>query len=244
MASPSRGSAISTYFRECFSQPYYLWFFFSFALTNLAFLPINLFYIYYCKSMNMGMGLLGKYGTAQLFLSLLQAYPLGWLCDKFHPIRVTIFALVAYATAIWRFFVIHDIPTLGIAQVICGTLAGMWGTATAPLGPMLLPKVKFATYASAMGIVSSILILIVSPLCGKVLDLLNHDYRYISCGRARSPCFRSSPHSSSIADSWLWAGRKATWRPNSSSELDGVRTPDEEPAKIRLSPVWQTFLSA
>jgi MFS family permease len=172
--------AIGGYFRECFANSYYRWFFLSWALTHMAFQPITLFYVYYCKSMNMDMGTLGKYYTLQLFLSLLQAYPIGWLADKFHPIRMTILALTLYATfTMLAFLLIRDAFMLGIAQVLCGTLAGFWGTATAPLAPTLLPKAKYATFSSAMGVCSSLGVMVVSLICGRLLDLMHHDYRFI-----------------------------------------------------------------
>ena len=173
-------AATRTYVRECFSHSYYRWFFVSIALTNMAFQPINLFYVLYARSIGMDTGTMGKFFTLQLFLSLLQAYPLGWLADRFHPIRVTMAALVLYViVTLTTFLFVRGVNPLGYAQVICGTIAGCWMTATSPLGPMLLPRAKFATFASAMGVVTSIGLMVVSLLCGRLLDVMNHDYRYI-----------------------------------------------------------------
>jgi MFS family permease len=173
-------AAVRIYVRECFSHPYYRWFFLSIALANMAFQPINLFYVLYAKSIGMETGTMGKFFTLQLFLSLLQAYPLGWLADRFHPIRVTIAALVLYViVTLLTFLFVRGVTPLGYAQVICGTIAGCWMTATAPLGPMLLPRAKFATFASAMGVVASLGLIVVSLVCGRLLDGMNHDYRYI-----------------------------------------------------------------
>ncbi len=173
-------AAVTAYIRECFTRPYYLWFFLSIALAAIAFQPINLFYVYFAQSVDMSMSTLGKYFAAQLFLSLLQAYPLGWLADKFHPLRVTIAALSLYAFfTLLAFFLIRGPVMLGVAQVLCGTIAGCWNTATAPLAPRLLPKMNYATFASAMGIVVSIGIMTSSTVSGRLLDLMNHDYRYV-----------------------------------------------------------------
>lgn len=174
------GRAVGTYLRECFSHPYYRWFFLSIALISMAFQPINVFYVPYAKKLGMSAELIGKFFALQLFLSLLQAYPLGWLADKFHPIRVTIVSLVLYTIAtLVTFLFVRGPVALGVAQVICGTIAGCWNTATAPLGPMLLPRAKFTTFASAMGVCSSVGVMVVSYECGSVLDQMHHDYRYI-----------------------------------------------------------------
>lgn len=167
------------FFRECFSHPYYRWFFLSIVLAHISFLPINLFYVAYAKSMNPDMSMWGRYLTFQLFLSLLQALPLGWLCDRFHPIRVTMVGLVllvlATATA---FYFISTPRSLGITFVVCGTLAGFHGTATSSLPAVLLPRAKFATFASAMQVSTSVAAMIFSPLLGSFLDW-RHEYRYI-----------------------------------------------------------------
>src|SRR5205807_40835 len=92
--------AVGTYFRECLTHPYYLWFFLS-------------------------------------------------------------------------FFLAHDAGTFAAAHVICGTCSGFWLTATAPLGPALLPKLKFATFASVLIVASSVAQGITSPIIGAIVTYLN-----------------------------------------------------------------------
>ena len=183
-------AAVKIYFRDCFSNPYYLRYFLSAALICIAFQPILLFYVFYAKDLGMSTELMGKYFTAQFLLSLLQAYPLGWLADRFHPIRVTIAVLVLYGfITLLSFFLmdgrvlsflnIKGLLMVGVIQVFCGTIAGSWSTATASLSPMLLPKMKYATFASAMGICVSVGVMCASVIAGRYFDLIHHDYRYI-----------------------------------------------------------------
>lgn len=168
------------YFRECFSHPYYLWFFLSTALAHISFLPVNLFYLVFAKSLSPDMKMWGWYLTVQLGCSLVQAYPLGWLCDKFHPIRITMVSLVLLVIATLTAFLFVKTPqSLGIALVVCGSLAGFWLTATSPLPATLLPKAKFATFASALQVCTSVAAMIASPLIGTFLDWRHHEYRYI-----------------------------------------------------------------
>jgi MFS family permease len=172
--------AVRQYVRDCFSDPYYLWFFLAVALANMAFAPINLFHVYLAQSLHMSMRTLGKFGTLQLLLSLVQAYPAGWLADKIHPLRLTILASALYAiVTLLAFFLIHDALTFGVMYVISGTCAGFWLTVFSPLAPLLLPKLKYAEFAGAMGIFSSLGMMIIGPACGKFLDYAHHDYRYI-----------------------------------------------------------------
>jgi hypothetical protein len=67
----------------------------------------------------------------------------------------------------------------GMAHVICGTCAGFWLTATAPLGPALLPKSRFTQLLSANHICVASGMIIVAYLCGRFLDRVHHDYHFI-----------------------------------------------------------------
>ena len=173
-------SATATYLRECFGNSYYLWFFASNALAIMAFAPVNTFSLYFAQSVGMNDTGYGHYSALQLFCSLLQAYPIGWLADKIHPLRATIIATFLYTMAtLWAFFFVHTAPLFAAAHVICGTIAGFWLTATAPLGPALLPKSKYAQFASAAGICASLGQMIVGPACGWFIDAMHREYRFI-----------------------------------------------------------------
>ena len=166
--------AVHTYFSECFTKPYYLWFFFSFGLAYMAFTPINLFSLYFAQSVGMSMNTYGHFSTLQLFLSLIQAPIVGWLADKVHPIRLTLIALAMYGISTFiAFLFVHDWRTFAAAHVICGTISGFWITSTAPLAQLFLPRMKFATFASALGICTALGSMVTAPIMGKILDLLN-----------------------------------------------------------------------
>jgi len=166
--------AVIAYFRECLIKPYYLWLFLSFLLAHMAFQPINLFSVYFYQSVGMSDSAYGKFSALQYACSLAQAPIVGWLADKVHPLRLTIVALFLYAvTTGWAFAFVHDAPTFAAAHVICGTCSGFWITSTAPLAPVLLPKLKFATFASGLVIASSLAQLITSPIIGAIVVSLN-----------------------------------------------------------------------
>jgi hypothetical protein len=50
----------------------------------------------------------------------------------------------------------------------------MWLTATAPMAQVLLPRLKFATFASGMVICYGLGKLAIGPLLGTILDSVNH----------------------------------------------------------------------
>ena len=168
------GGAVAEYCRECFTNPYYLWFFLSFLLAHMAYTPINLFSLYFAQSVGMSMATYGKFSALQLGLSLAQAPVIGWLADKFHPLRMTIIALGLYAlTTGVAFALVRDASGFAAAHVICGTCSGFWLTATAPLGAVLLPKLKFATFASVLIMAASVAQVITAPIIGAIVQHLN-----------------------------------------------------------------------
>jgi len=171
-------AAIGVYFRECFSRPYYLWCFAAFTLGAMSFLPVNIFSLYYAKQIGMDIGFYGKLIGASYMTSLVLAYGLGWMVDRYHSLRVGIVTLSLYAaSAIWGVLNIHDPKTFGIALVAHTVLSGAYFTATASLGQALLPRSKFAQFASAGGMLTSLTTMLLGPALGFVLDRTDHNYR-------------------------------------------------------------------
>jgi MFS family permease len=185
------GHAVNIYFRECFSSRHYLWIFVAMLLATLTFAPFNNFSILYAETVKMDTTWYGHLIAYSYLISLALAYPLGWLVDKFHALRVSIVALCIYAvsTAYGVFFV-RDADTLAVALVAHTVLSGTYFTASASLGQALFPKLKFAQFASAAGVASSIGSIVLAAVLGPVLDLSGSNYRLtwlfglILCGSA------------------------------------------------------------
>lgn len=171
--------AIGDYFRDCFSKPYFLWVFIFLALANVAFVPVNLFSIYAAKSFGMSMDLYGKYLVVTFITSFLLAFPLGWLADRFHPLRIGLAALLLYAVLMAIGFVwIHDLKSFGFVFLGHGILSGTFFTGTAAIAQLLFPKLKFAQFAAAAGLIAAFFNMVLGPVLGAVLDRLGSDYRY------------------------------------------------------------------
>ena len=163
--------AARTYLRECFTHPYYLLAIATLAIISLAAMPVNLFSVFYAKSINMDMGVYGKLLALSYTVSLGLAYFLGWAADRFHPLRSGMVAVFLYAAAMfWAGTCIHDRLTFGIAFVAHVVLSGTVGTITASLGQRLFPASKFAQFVSAVGIIGSIATILFAPVVGRFLD--------------------------------------------------------------------------
>ena len=180
---PSRGhpvlGALGDYYRDCFVKPYYLLAFLFLGLANLAFVPVNLFSIYAAKSFQMSMETYGRYLVVTYLCSFTLAYPLGWLADRFHPLRVGIAAQALYAVVMFTGFLgMHDASSFGWVFLAHGVLAGTFMTGAAALPQLLFPSAKFAQFAAAAGLVAALFNITLGPALGALLDGLGNHYRY------------------------------------------------------------------
>jgi MFS family permease len=176
---PGLVSAARSYLRDCFTKPYYLLVFGAMGLSTLSFTPVNLFGVYSAESFGLTMESYGKYIVVTYACSLLLAYPLGWMADRVHALRMAIGAIVLYALVMLAgWFGIVGPRSYGVVFLIHGVVAGCYFTGAASLGQMLFPKLKFAQFASAGGLIFGVVNIVFGPAMGILLDWLGHDYRY------------------------------------------------------------------
>jgi MFS/sugar transport protein len=168
-----------TFKRECFSHPYYLRVFVLIMTATMCFVPINTFSIPYAKSYAVDMNSYGNRLAFIFAISLCLAWPLGWLCDLFHPLRVIAVSLVAYlGVMLFGVFGVHDASTYLTAYVLHGIISGCYFTSVASLGQRLYPREKFAQFASAALLFAAPLQMSLAPLVGLVIDHTGNVYRH------------------------------------------------------------------
>ncbi|MEI8340853.1 MAG: MFS transporter [Verrucomicrobiota bacterium] len=171
--------AARTYFKECFGHSYFPWYFVTMALSWMAFMPVNLFSVFFAKSIDMSMDTLGKCFALTYLISVGLSYPIGALSDRFHPLRVGLvvqglYFVLALVGGLW----IKGVWSFAVCLLLHGVLVGTWVTATASLSQRLFPREKFGQLSSAAGIVTSLCTIMVGPVMGLFLDYTNHVYRY------------------------------------------------------------------
>ena len=127
----------------------------------------------------MSMDAYWHYIALTFVFSLFLAYPLGWLADRFHPLRMGLVMIFLYAAVtLWGGLFARSSETFAIALVAHGVISGCWLTSTASIGQMLFPKSKFTQFASALALVLAIGTMILGPTIGELLDHSHHFYRF------------------------------------------------------------------
>lgn len=173
------GSSIKAYFKECFSQPYYLSIFAMLTLGALCFSPVNAFSIPYARSLDMDMDAYGKCLAYAFSISLGLAFFLGWLVDLFHPMRMTIASLFCYlGVALWSYWNATTADSFAIAFVLHGVFSGCYFTSVASLSLRLYPRQKYAQFAAAGGSCISLFSMSLSPLIGFSIDRTGSQFHY------------------------------------------------------------------
>ena len=171
---------VVTYLRECYTNPFYLWFFVATTLGILSLGPVNAFSVFHARSVGMSDDLYGKSLALSYACSLVLSYPLGILADRFHPIRLGILGMSLYVVVtVYGFFFATTSSTFFIAFVLHTVVAGIYLTATASIGQRLLPQAKFGQFSSAAGIIGGICYMILPPALGIFIQNMNHEYRFV-----------------------------------------------------------------
>lgn len=170
---------VARYFRECFSNPYYVTVFLMITAAGVMLAPVNTFAMPYSRSVGVHIEQYGQVFAMSLGISLLLSFPLGWLVDLFHPLRMTMCTLVGYAVVcIWGALYATDADHFLIAWLLHCVLSGCYFTCVASLGQRLFPHLKFAQFASAAGILMALANMVISPLLGLIIDLTGQSYRH------------------------------------------------------------------
>ncbi len=172
--------SVITYFRQSFSLPYYRWYMLAVAIAALSFTPINYFAIQYAGNLEIAKQQFGHYLVITYLFSLVLSYFLGAIADRFHPLRAGITALIGYLIVmICGWFFLNDSANFGFIFVTHGVVSGCYMTLTASLASRLVPRELYAQFGSAVGLINALLLMIIGPLFGGLLDLLNYNYRLL-----------------------------------------------------------------
>ena len=167
------------YLRDCFGSSFYWLLFIGWTLGSTAWNPVNFYSVLFSTAI-ITPEHYGSLLTLTFAVSFVLAYPLGVLADRFHPLRLGILALALYSVAtLWGGFCARTPLNFDITFVLHGVLSGAFMTAAGSFLQRLLPRLKFAQFASAAGVIGCLWNIFIVPLAGLILNSVHQDYRYI-----------------------------------------------------------------
>jgi MFS family permease len=105
-------------------------------------------------------------------------FPVGWLCDKFSPLWITLGSLAGFALAsIVAYFLVHDKTTFIIYTVGIAIPSVGWNLGQMTASMKLLPLEKFGQFSSAFNVFGSATLILANYLMGQLMDLVKSNYR-------------------------------------------------------------------
>lgn len=169
-----------TYCKECYSIPFYYWFFTTMALSEVSMICRNMFVLIYAqKQLGISTGDFGKimgwYGIVGVFLSI----PLGYICDRIGALKVFASGLLLVVVInICSFYWVHDYRTFYITTILLGVVYTIQMVSTIPVFVAILPKEFYGQFCSANALFRAIFMAIGGFGGGVLFDFVQ-DYQYI-----------------------------------------------------------------
>ncbi len=167
------------YFRECLQVPLYRHFFLAYLLVIAATNCAGSFHVLFVKdTLGIHMDEMGRIFSYTAALSAIVFFPVGWLCDRFTPIQVTLTAIIAmsFATVLGFIFVHTQRDYLIYALVLQLPSVG-WQLGSMATTMKLFPSEKFGQFSGALNVFGCGALIIGNILIGLLMDFFHSDYR-------------------------------------------------------------------
>lgn len=184
---------VKSYVKTCFSHRIYFLISLSFALATVG-TCVAAFNVFLVKSLGLTLDQFGKVAAVSGIVSAVLAYPVGSLVDRFHPVRVMLYARIGMliATACWAIFLFFDFVPKTTFWIFVGInivgipMSAVFNAAGIPLLMRCFPRAQYGQFCSAWAMFVSLSMVIGSAAAGGFLDLMkaahhgsDYFYRYV-----------------------------------------------------------------
>jgi MFS family permease len=185
---PGLLKSFGLYFRECLSIPLYRNLFLVFVFVTLGSFCANPFTMLFNReTLSMNMDDMGKIFAWTAAVSALVFFPVGWLCDKFSAVRVTLVSVVCMVLGqVGAYVWVTDKNSFFIYSIVSSTYSTGWGLGSLAMTMKLFPEEKFGQFSSGLSVFSCGAIILGNYLLGQFMDLVHSDYRMIYVWTAAS----------------------------------------------------------
>jgi len=167
------------YFRECLSIPIYRDFFIAYVLVTIASGSASSFGMLFVRNtLGLSMGEIGHFSAWTAIVTAVIYIPMGWLCDKFNPLRVAVTGLVLYVVFLaGAYWLVQDGPTWFVFTLLTSMPAVMWGLGSYTIGMKLFPSEKFAQFNAGLSVFSMGGLIFGNYIMGVFMDWNGSNYR-------------------------------------------------------------------
>jgi maltose/moltooligosaccharide transporter len=154
---PSILKQAKIYIQECFAHPIYILMFAYTALQMLARSAGIGGLVFNKDALGITLQQMGLVGAVSGFVSMGLQFPSGWLVDRFHPLRMTLFMQVFITPLQFlMFFFMLGLKTYVGFEAFKLVIFSLYGAAGLPLLIVIFPKDKYGQYCSCNGMMKSV----------------------------------------------------------------------------------------
>jgi maltose/moltooligosaccharide transporter len=169
----------ASYFHDCLVLPIYRNAFLTYMLLILGGSCGSFMVIYPSRTLHIPDDQLGHLWAYVNGFSMLACFALGWVCDRFGSMRVTIASLILMAIgSAAGFFYIKDQNSYLIYSLVT-TLPGVgWGLGWTVLGMALFPDRVYGQFSAGMNVFGCAVLIFGNTFAGYFMDLVHSHYEY------------------------------------------------------------------
>lgn len=150
------GKQAKIYIQECFGHPIY-WLMFAYTGLQIVARSAGIGGLVFNKdALGITLQQMGMVGAVSGFVSMGLQFPAGWLVDKFHPLRMTLWMqlILTPLQFVMYFFMLGFKSYVGFEGMKIVIFA-LYGAAGIPLLITIFPKDKYGQYCSCNGMIKS-----------------------------------------------------------------------------------------
>ncbi|HEY8965429.1 MAG TPA: MFS transporter, partial [Candidatus Methylacidiphilales bacterium] len=176
---PGLPATFALYFRECLRFPIYRNFFLVYVLAIGATSCAGPFSVLFTRdTLGIGMEQMGRIFAWSAAASLLALFPMGWLCDRFSPLKVTLASLCGLAAASFlALFLVRDARGYFVYSLAWSLPTVAWSLGSLAATMRLFPAAKFGQFSSGLNVFGCGALIVGNYLMGKFIDLAHGDYQ-------------------------------------------------------------------
>lgn len=171
---------VKLFFTECFSIPFYYWFFLMVSFSEVSMVCRTSFNILYARK-NLGMSV-EAYGDVMMWymiLSLVLSVPVGICIDKFSSLSVYLTGLILVTLVnAFGFYYVTDAASFYVISMLLAVVYTIQNTAALPVYVTILPKPKFGQYSAATALLRSSVMFVGAYGGGQFIEKIGN-YQYI-----------------------------------------------------------------
>lgn len=179
ITQPSVFGMIKKYIRECFSIRFYLFLFTGLAINNVSNCCRVMFNLLFAqKDLHLSLEQYGHITSVTMLATMFAYIPLGWLVDKFHPLRIYILGgFLIIAANVFGFFWCYDYNSFYVVSFLITATYVLQSGSGLPLTVRLYPSAQYGQFCSANAMIGSLWLVVANAGGGAFIDCFG--YRYI-----------------------------------------------------------------